>query len=155
MTTIFLLISIAAVYDSSFALSDEQEAVAVELELYRYRQREKLEQSQAPAAPGPATSVQWHSDIHEGQGALVLLTAPWCGEPCKKFKDMIATNQEAINAMNEHYCVERGEGFAKKYGVGAFPSLLLLDENHKKVGAVVAPLEPRALVELLARPEEE
>jgi thioredoxin-related protein len=63
--------------------------------------------------------------------------ATWCG-PCKRMTDITFKDAEVISFVNEHFVclkldMERGEGigFARKYQVAAYPTLLFTDQSGK------------------------
>lgn len=67
----------------------------------------------------------------------------WCG-PCKYMTNNVFPTKEAGSYFNKNFVnikidMEKGEGvdIAKKYGVAAYPTFLILDENGNEIGRVV------------------
>lgn len=76
----------------------------------------------------------------------------WCG-PCRMMANQVFTRPEVGKYFNAHFVntkvdMERGEGkdLAKKYGVNAFPTLLILDGEGNVVSKSVGALSPEKLL---------
>jgi thioredoxin 1 len=87
--------------------------------------------------------ADWNKALAEAkkQHKLIFLDAytSWCG-PCKLLKKNTFSDKAAGDFFNTHFVnvavdMEKGFGPAllEKYGVNAFPTLLIIDENGKKV----------------------
>lgn len=77
----------------------------------------------------------------------------WCG-PCRNLATNVFTLDEVGKYFNEKFVntkvdMEKGEGpeLAKKYGVSAFPTMLILDHEGNEVGRVVGFRGSEALIE--------
>lgn len=73
--------------------------------------------------------------------------AVWCG-PCKYMASDVFPTKEAgeyfnANFINYKVDMEKGEGptLAKKYGVKAYPTFLILDGDGKELGKIVGGAE--------------
>jgi thiol:disulfide interchange protein len=87
--------------------------------------------------------ADWNKALAEAkkQHKLIFLDAytSWCG-PCKLLKKNTFSDKAAGEFFNKNYVnvaidMEKGFGPAllEKYGVNAFPTLLIIDENGNKV----------------------
>lgn len=79
----------------------------------------------------------------EGKKVYVDCYTSWCG-PCKIMAEKILPLKEVGDFLNERFvCVkydmEKGEGpeIAKKYGVEAYPTFLLLDADGRLIQSIV------------------
>ncbi len=78
--------------------------------------------------------------------------ATWCG-PCKMLKRETFTDKEVARYFNEHfvnvsYDGETGDGLmlARKFGIEAYPSLFILDEQGNMVKMAVGYHTPEDLI---------
>ncbi len=67
----------------------------------------------------------------------------WCG-PCKYMASNVFTQEKAgdffnANFINAKFDAERGEGIevARKYGVRAYPTFLIIGPDGKEIGKVI------------------
>lgn len=77
----------------------------------------------------------------------------WCG-PCRSLATKVFPDEEVGKYFNEKFVstkidMEKGEGpeLAKKYGVSAFPTLLILDHEGNETGRIVGFRGADALIE--------
>lgn len=76
----------------------------------------------------------------------------WCG-PCKKMANEVFPQKEVGDFMNPKFvCVKfdaekEGADLAKKYGVNAFPTFVIVDANGNAVGEFKGSMSPEALQE--------
>ncbi len=88
-----------------------------------------------------------------GKYLFVDVYTTWCG-PCKYMTGRVFP-QEAVGTyfnqtfVNTKFDAEAGEGIevAKKYGVSAYPTFLILDATGKEVGRIVGGDEPGPFVQ--------
>ncbi len=87
--------------------------------------------------------ADWNKALAEAkkQHKLIVLDAytSWCG-PCKQLKKNTFSDKAAGEFFNTNYvnvAIDMEKGFGpvllEKYGINAFPTLLIIDENGKKV----------------------
>lgn len=76
----------------------------------------------------------------------------WCG-PCKMLAKNVFTQDSVADFYNKHFvCVkidmEKGEGvsLAKRYEIGAYPTLLYVDASGKQVHGVTGYMQPSELI---------
>ena len=74
---------------------------------------------------------------------FVDVYATWCG-PCKAMATQVFPQEKVGNYFNKTFVnakfdAEKGEGIdvAKKYGVRAYPTFLILDKDGTEVGRIV------------------
>lgn len=89
-------------------------------------------------------------EMADNQGKLVFLDCytSWCG-PCKRMANDVFTLDRVADFFNSKFVnikidMEKGEGpeLAKKYGVKAYPTFLLLDGNGKELYRIVGGAAP-------------
>ena len=78
--------------------------------------------------------------------------ASWCG-PCKLLKQNTFTDRMVIKYFNDHFInvsvdVEKGEGpsLATKYNVTHFPTLIIADNEGKRITFTVGYIQPDDLL---------
>lgn len=90
------------------------------------------------------------------EGKLIFLDAytVWCG-PCRWMSSKIFTDEEVGEFFNTHFVnfkmdMERGEGpgFARKYGVRAYPTLFFLTEEGETFSKVLGAKQKDQLISL-------
>ena len=86
---------------------------------------------------------------------FIDISTSWCGY-CKKMKSKTYTNKDVGDVMNEAYVnitidAEKGEGptIAKKYGVNAYPTQVILDGDGNLVAKNVGYLKPKELLKFV------
>lgn len=93
------------------------------------------------------------------ENKLIFLDAytSWCG-PCKTMSAQVFTRKDVGLYFNETFInckidMEKGEGpeLAKKYGVTAYPTLLLIDGNGKLVHKCVGGSDAKSFMERIKR----
>jgi thioredoxin 1 len=101
--------------------------------------------------------ADWNKALAEAkkQHKLIFLDAytSWCG-PCKLLKKNTFSDKAAGEFFNKNYInvaidMEKGFGPAllEKYGVNAFPTLLIIDENGKKISFTRGFIPAEVLIE--------
>jgi thioredoxin 1 len=101
--------------------------------------------------------ADWDKALTEAknQHKLIFLDAytTWCG-PCKLLKEKTFPDKAAGEFFNKNYInvaidMEKGVGPAllEKYGVNAFPTLLIIDENGNLVSYTRGYIPPNVLIE--------
>ncbi len=88
---------------------------------------------------------------------LVFLdvSTSWCGH-CKKMKKNTYTNNDVVDYLNQDYiCVsidaEKGDGpaVARKYGVSAFPTVIVLNADGSLKDKSTGYLKPQQLLKFV------
>ena len=89
------------------------------------------------------------------KNVFVDVSTSWCGY-CKKMKANTYTAKEVGDLMNANYIsitidAEKGEGpqIAKKYGVKAYPTQVILDGDGNLVAKNVGYLKPKELLKFV------
>ncbi|MCB0824774.1 MAG: thioredoxin family protein [Armatimonadetes bacterium] len=76
----------------------------------------------------------------EKKRVLIDFEATWCG-PCKTMDELVYTAQDVVNAASGIVCVkvdgDERRDLTEKFNVGAYPTMILLDENGKEIGREV------------------
>lgn len=71
---------------------------------------------------------------------LIDFEATWCG-PCKTMDELVYTAQDVVSAADQMICIkvdgDERRDLTEKYNVGAYPTMILLDENGKEIGREV------------------
>jgi thiol:disulfide interchange protein len=99
----------------------------------------------------------WNSALKEAKAKnkLIFLDAyaSWCG-PCKLLKKNTFTDDKAGKFFNETFInvaldMEKGEGpdIGAKYGVNAFPTLIIADADGKLITYTQGYITPEQLIE--------
>lgn len=99
----------------------------------------------------------WNSALKEAKAKKKLIFldayASWCG-PCKLLKKNTFTDEQAGKFFNENYInvaldMEKGEGpdVGAKYGVNAFPTLIVTDADGKLITYTQGYISPEQLIE--------
>ncbi len=89
----------------------------------------------------------------EGKPIFLDLYATWCG-PCKmmseqEFVKPVAGDYFNATFVNAKFDAEKGEGLqlARKYGLRAYPTFLILDAKGKEIGRIVGAGEAEAFIQ--------
>ena len=89
------------------------------------------------------------------KSVFIDVSTSWCGY-CKKMKSKTYTDDKVADALNTKYVnisidAEKGEGpaIAKKYGVRAYPTQIILDAEGKLLSKNVGYLKPNELLNFL------
>ena len=79
----------------------------------------------------------------ENKYVFVDCYATWCG-PCKRMANEVFTQKKVGDFFNKQFVsiaidMEKGEGpeVAKKYGIKAYPTFLIMDKTGKLIGTIV------------------
>jgi len=99
----------------------------------------------------------WNKALAEGkkQNKLIFLDAyaSWCG-PCKLLKKNTFPDKEAGEYFNSNFInvaidMEKGDGpaLAEKYGVNAYPTLIITDANGKIITFTQGYIKPKQLID--------
>lgn len=109
----------------------------------------------------------WHHDLRAGmtaaeqarRPALVLFTADWC-PPCQMLKkEILPPPQVAEYLASEYVCIKidltdrdgPNAALARKWTIGAIPTMVVLDPAGTEIDSRVGPLPPAELRAWLAR----
>ena len=104
-------------------------------------------------------SFQKLLDKARAENKLVFLDCytTWCG-PCRLMASRVFTRKEVGDYFNTHLVcgkvdMEKGEGLdlAKRYGVKAFPTMLLLDADGNEVDRLVGACSGEELIEFVRK----
>ena len=111
--------------------------------------------------PAPPTSIEWRTDLDAAlvearltrKQVLVDFSADWC-PPCIAMKHDVWPDPAVERALTQSYVpllidVDRDDTVAGRYGVGAIPTVLVLDETGRVVRRA-AFLSASAMVRFLA-----
>jgi len=101
--------------------------------------------------------ADWHKALAEAkkQHKLIFLDAyaSWCG-PCKLLKKNTFPDKEAGEYFNSNFIniaidMEKGDGpaLAEKYGVNAYPTLIITDANGKIITYTQGYIKPKQLID--------
>ena len=99
----------------------------------------------------------WNNALKEAKAKKKLIFldayASWCG-PCKLLKKKTFTDENAGKFFNENFInvaldMEKGEGpdIGAKYGVNAFPTLIIADADGKMITYTQGYITPEQLIE--------
>ncbi|MFN8243720.1 MAG: thioredoxin family protein [Ferruginibacter sp.] len=99
----------------------------------------------------------WKSALSEAKSKKKLIFldayASWCG-PCKMLKKNTFTDEKAGNFFNDKFIsvaldMEKGEGpeIGAKYGVNAFPTLIITDADGNLITYTQGYITPAQLIE--------
>lgn len=118
-----------------------------------------LSETLAPVAPG---GIEFdHSDFagviarakKEGKPVFIDCYTSWCG-PCRALSTNVFTDAEVAKYFNStfvsaKYDMEVGEGpeLAKKYGISAYPTMLVLDSDGNLKDRIVGYKTPQQLID--------
>ena len=97
----------------------------------------------APAAAGVEWSEATYTDIvskakSENKHVFIDFYTTWCG-PCKKLEEVTYQDAKVVDFLNKIIAVkwdaEKGDGetLAKKFNIGAYPTLILLGPDGKEI----------------------
>lgn len=103
------------------------------------------------------TEANWNKALAEAksQHKLIFLDAyaSWCG-PCKMLKNKTFPNKEAGDFFNKNFInvaidMEKGEGpsLREKYGVTAYPTLIIADGDGNIITYTQGYVNPKQLIE--------
>jgi len=101
--------------------------------------------------------ADWNKALAEAkkQNKLIFLDAyaSWCG-PCKLLKKNTFPDKEAGEYFNSNFIniaidMEKGDGpaLAEKYGVNAYPTLIITDANGKIITYTQGYIKPKQLID--------
>lgn len=86
---------------------------------------------------------------------LADMSAIWC-PTCRKLDQKIFSDDKVKKAIQENYIftrleyeTEKGKAFMKRYGIKAFPTLLILDKNEKKIVQLPLTFDPELFIDYL------
>lgn len=103
------------------------------------------------------STLRWNDVLQEAKkhNKVIFLDAyaSWCG-PCKLLKKKTFIDQDAGEFFNRNFInaaidMEKGEGpdLAAKYGVKAYPTLIITDADGNIVTYTTGYIKPRQLIE--------
>lgn len=86
---------------------------------------------------------------------LADMSAIWC-PTCRKLDQRIFSNEKVKQVILENYIFtrleyenEEGKAFMKRHGIKAFPTLLILDKDEKKLLQLPLTFDPELFVDYL------
>ncbi|MFT5083275.1 MAG: thioredoxin-related protein [Lentisphaeria bacterium] len=93
----------------------------------------------------------------ENKYVLADMSAIWCAT-CRKLDSEVFSDERVKKAINERFVFARveyesdeGESFMERYQVQAFPTVLVLDSEGKKLSRLPFTLDPEAFIEILKK----
>ncbi len=114
--------------------------------------------NKASTSGAPLTRMPWQRDLRQamkeakesGKMILIDVYTDWCG-PCKKLDADTYTNPEVLTYLTRTFiCVKvnaedpkLGYWVSSKYGIDAYPSIIVLSPDRKMKGKFSSYLPPR------------
>ncbi len=105
----------------------------------------------------PKLSLEEAMSQAKAEDKLVLadMSAIWC-PACRKLDRQVLSKEAVQEAVNERYVFSRieyesdaGKAFMEKYGVSAFPTLLVLDADGNKLSKLPLTFSPEQFIGIL------